>query len=214
MAIRGQVGRVMSRMRLKKPTIQFIGAAVGTTSASVPAHEIGDLLLACVFRDGGTFTVPAGWTQVVTNGQGAYQQTIYYKFASTNTETSGSWTNATNVAIAVYRGVDPIDPFGGSSANTGSSGTLTRTSFNPTVMDGTSWFLIFLGCRSTSQNPSYSGNYTQRATHENGTATSEIWVADTNGDMKNPGTTAPSGSISTGGQVCTLLVAEIKAHAA
>ncbi|QIG70500.1 minor tail protein [Rhizobium phage RHph_N38] len=214
MAIRGQARRVIGRMRRKKPTIQFIGIATGTTSVSMPAHEIGDLLIACVFRDGGTFTVPAGWTQVVTNSQGAYQQTVYYKFAATNAETSGSWTSATDIAVAVYRGVDPINPFGGSSAAVGSSGTLNRTNFTPTVMDGTSWFLLFLACRATSQSANYNGNYTQRATRENATATSEIWVADTNGDMRNPGTTVPNGSLTTGGQTCSVIAVELKAHAA
>jgi len=215
MAVRRQVRGILRKMRGKKPTIQFIDAASGSTTIStMPAHQIGDLLVACVFRDGGTFTVPAGWTQVVTNGQGSYQQTLYYKFATSNAEVSGTWTSATDIIIAVYRGVDPINPFGGSSANTGSSGTLSRTAYTPTVMDGTSWFILCPAARVTTQTPSYSSNYTQRATRENSSATSELWFADNNGQTNIAGTTVPLGSILTGGQTCSILSAELKAHAA
>ncbi|QXV74713.1 minor tail protein [Rhizobium phage RHEph22] len=214
MAIRGQTRRILGRMRRKKPSIEFVGAATGTISVGMPAHQIGDLIIACVFRDGGTFTVPAGWTQLVTNSQSSYQQTLYYKIATTNAETSGSWTSATDIAVVIYRGVDPVDPFGGSSVNTGASGTLSRVSFTPTVMDGTSWFLVFFACRTTAQSPSYSGNYTERATRENATATSEIWVADTNASMKNPATSVPNAGITTAGATCSVIAAELKAHAA
>ncbi|QIG76873.1 hypothetical protein EVC30_044 [Rhizobium phage RHph_Y1_11] len=188
--------------------ISFIGAVTGTISATLPAHQAGDLIIAAIFRDGGTFTVPSGWTQIVSNAQSAYSAILYYKVAASSSETTGSWTSATDVAFAVYRGAHQAAPIGGSSVASGASGTLNRTSFTQVNTDSSSWVCSFVVCRNTAQSPSFGSNYTQRATHENATATSEIWFADTNAPVNAP----PSGSITTGGQTCSYLCFEIKSH--
>ncbi|QIG73373.1 hypothetical protein EVC03_065 [Rhizobium phage RHph_Y5A] len=188
--------------------ITFIGAATGTAGATLPAHQAGDLIIAAVFRDGGTFTVPAGWTQIVSNGQSSYSAVLYYKIAASNAETVTGFTNATDVIAAVYRGVHQASPIGGTSAVSGASGTITRATFTPTIVDGSSWMGTFMVCRNTTQSPNYSGNYTQRGTHENATATSEAWFADTNAGVS----TVPTANIVTAGQNCSILSFEIKSH--
>lgn len=190
--------------------IQQIGTwATGSTTVTMPAHQAGDLLIACVFRDGGTVTPPAGWTLLLTNGQSSFQGSIYWKIAASSSEVSGTWTNATDLAIGVYRNANNANPFGGTSTATGSSGTLAKGAVTPVVTDGTSWFLLFAMCRVTTQTPNYSGNWTQRATRENATATSEIWVADSNAPLA----AAPAGgSIVTGGQSCSIICCEIRSH--
>ncbi|QIG70791.1 hypothetical protein EVB91_240 [Rhizobium phage RHph_I1_18] len=188
--------------------ISYIGSATGTTGATLPAHQAGDLIIAAVFRDGGTFTVPAGWTQIISNAQSSYSAILYYKIAQSDAETVTGWTNATDVVAAVYRGAHQASPIGGSSTVSGSSGTISRGSFVPTIGDASSWMVTFMVSRGTSQSPSYSGNFTQRATHENGTATSEVWFADTNAGTAS----TPTCSLTTGGTASSVLYFEIKSH--
>lgn len=111
------------------------------TSVTVPVHQVGDLLLFWGFRDGSnsTPTVPADLTTLETVTSNSAGSALAYKIADTTTETSGTWTNATEVAVVIYRGVHQTTPVGDSAVATGSGTTLTFPALIMAVGDGTSW---------------------------------------------------------------------------
>lgn len=91
----------------------FIGGASGTTSATIPAHQVGDLIIARGFRDGNinSPTVPGGvnWTSLdTTNGANNNGASIARKIATSTSETTGTWTNATRLDVGVWRGFSGI----------------------------------------------------------------------------------------------------------
>jgi surface protein len=87
-------------------TITRIGAATGVDSATLPAHQSGDLIFAFVFRDGSSTspTTPSGWTNLRTRTQTAGAAKLAYKIATSSSETTGTWTNATASIFVIYRG--------------------------------------------------------------------------------------------------------------
>jgi surface protein len=89
-------------------SITYIGEATGTTSATLPAHQAGDLILAFAFRDGSTTlpTQPTGWTSIDTAAANTCSARFAYKVAVSGSETTGTWTSASTTIFLVYRGVD------------------------------------------------------------------------------------------------------------
>lgn len=122
------------------------------TSVTVPAHQVGDLLLFAAFRDGSnsTPTKPADITQLESNTSNSAGALFGYKIADTTTETSGTWTNGTEVTVVVYRGVDQTNPIGDSAPATGSGTTITYPALTFIVGDGTSWAAGIAYHRSTN----------------------------------------------------------------
>lgn len=95
-------------------TISYVGGCTGTTSCTLPAHQANDLIIGYGYRSGSTTppTVPAGWTTLHNaTGANTNSDAVACKYAATNAETSGTWTNATAFIIEIYRGTQ-----GGSTA--------------------------------------------------------------------------------------------------
>ena len=89
-------------------SITYIGDATGTTSATLPAHQAGDLILAFAFRDGSTTlpTQPTGWESIDTAAANTCSARFAYKIAASSGESTGTWTNASTTIFLVYRGVN------------------------------------------------------------------------------------------------------------
>ena len=127
--------------------ISFVGSSTGINSATLPAHQAGDIIIAFAFRDGSTAypTVPAGWTPYYY-GVGTTCSCSTAILTATNSSTvSGTWTNATSVIFHVYRGV--------SFANnaSGTSGTTTTVTYPAvSIYNAKSWVVAFVGSRSTN----------------------------------------------------------------
>lgn len=122
--------------------VSRIGAdSADGTSVTIPTHQAGDLLLFWSFRDGSnsTPTIPVDLTTLETNTSNSAGSALAYKLAASSSETSGTWTNGTEVAVAVYRGVDQTNPIGDSVPATGSGTVLTFPALTMAVGDGTSW---------------------------------------------------------------------------
>lgn len=127
--------------------------AATTSTAACSGEQTGDLLLVTASRtaSGTAPTSPGGsWTTIgtATNSAGnASTQTALisgWSTAAGSTTASGTWTNATNVIMQVYRGqsASPIGNFatqGGSNSGT----VVTYAADTLTVTDGTSWFAGF-----------------------------------------------------------------------
>jgi surface protein len=130
-------------------SITYIGQATGVDSATLPAHQAGDLILAFAFRDGSTIspTLPTGWTTIGTVSGTLCSARIGFKVAASSGETTGTWTNATTVVFLVYRGVN-IANITGLETVFGSSGT-TVTYIDNSYWQGLSRIVAFAGHRST-----------------------------------------------------------------
>lgn len=72
----------------------------------MPTHSTGDLILGIATRDNSTTapTRPSGWTALFTIGSGTGAVMVAYKYAQSNAETFGTWTNASHVSATVWYG--------------------------------------------------------------------------------------------------------------
>ena len=181
-------------------TITFVGAtAVTGTTGTIPAHNVGDLLVAFAYRDGNN-TAPSlasGWTNINSStGSNSNSTRLAYRIA-TGSDTASGWTNATEVIIHVYRG-QSASPIGANATQAGNSTTVTYPTLALTVTDGTSWIVGFAGDRNTNTTLENSPtNMTQRSTRVDGTA--EVSSHDTNGGVSSwSATSVPVGGTNTG----------------
>jgi hypothetical protein len=130
--------------------ITYIGEATGTDSATLPAHQAGDLILAFAFRDGSTAppAQPTGWATLSSSGANVCSFRSAYKVAASNSETTGTWTSATTVIFLVFRGVQV---WSGINVNVSArGGTGTVVTYNPNgFWQGLSRLIAFAGHRST-----------------------------------------------------------------
>ncbi len=167
--------------------IRFMGAASGTTTATMPAHQAGDLILCWAYRDGSN-TLPtlasAGWTSLNgVTGANTNSARLVGKIAASSSEAVGTFTSATSVIVAVYRPKAGYAlSFGAVAATTGASTTVSYPALTLHTADGSSWVAGFSGHRSvntTLETP--PSGMVSRATVLD--ATDEVAVHDTNGGV-------------------------------
>jgi hypothetical protein len=127
--------------------LQFIdSASQSSTSVTLPTHQAGDLII--IFAAHSSNTLPslaAGYTNIVNTNASASCR-VGYKIAASNSETSGTWSNAQWVSAHIYRGVNQANPIGNSGATAASSTTISLSNISAT--DERSWF--FAGCISNN----------------------------------------------------------------
>lgn len=165
--------------------ISYIGSeSTDGTSVAIPAHQAGDFLLFGSFRDGSnsTPTKPGDITQLDTNVTNSAGALFGYKIAASSGETSGTWSNATEVSVMVFRGVDQVNPVGDHKPGTGTSTTLSFTALTMAVGDGTSWAAAIGYHRSTNCDLSVTpSGMTLRLNEQNNA--DEVGLYDTNGGV-------------------------------
>jgi hypothetical protein len=134
-------------MPLVPNTITRVGSASsGLTTATVPAHAVGDLILVYAFRDGNATppSLPTGFTNIVNGGANSCSIRVGYKFATSTSDTSGTWTSASELVVVVYRNVASV---GHSATNQASSTTVNYPAVTITGADA--WFVAGAGTRNT-----------------------------------------------------------------
>ncbi len=168
--------------------ISYVGQNSGAgSSIAVPAHVAGDFLIGFAFRDGNTTapSLPGDWNNGHTAGANSCSVRAGWKRATSNAEVSGTWTNASAMAILVYSGLHPVFPIDPAYANdAGASGVsvLFDTIADPLQEDGSSWFIGMIGHRSTNTILQFPPNdMVNRASFVD--ATCEIAVHDTDGGL-------------------------------
>ena len=89
-------------------TIALQGSAnANATSVTLPSHAINDTVLLFVYRDNSTTspTIPSDYEVVHQSVMGSFGYLIAaYKVATSASETSGTWTNASHVCAMIFRG--------------------------------------------------------------------------------------------------------------
>lgn len=167
--------------------ISFIaaGSAQGTT-ITIPgsgSYASGDIMVMFAWRNGNTTSpsIPAGWTSVGLNAGTLCSTTVAFKVATSGSETSGTWTNATSLVCQVYRGQKAASPVVNSGAQTGTATTVNYSGIGAMTGPGTSWVIRF-GAISTNdtalQNPPAAFTFRTGST---GAVTDEVAGFDTNG---------------------------------
>ncbi len=185
-----------------------------TNSVTIPAHQVGDLIVIYAWHDGLSFnpnppgkptasgTVPA-WVDIDANVGADFNASRTAYFVATATDhTSGTWTNGVNRAMCAVVIRNPnASPIGG-HAESGSTSTNGGTAPSVTMTDtvGTSMLLHFFARRSTTLMTSWStppAGYTSRASQVSiNRGISFITKDDTQTDGQV--TRASNGSLSTG----------------
>ncbi|WKR36055.1 minor tail protein [Mycobacterium phage Azrael100] len=101
-----------------KPEVVGFNISSGTTT-TMPAHEPGDILLVMAYNDGPTNpgtpsasgSVPA-WVNINNGNGNTNAMRLAYFVATSDSHTTGTWSNSTAVAVAVLRGADQYSPIG------------------------------------------------------------------------------------------------------
>lgn len=137
-------------------TISRVGAAnAEATSVSLPAHQVGDLIILCVYRIGSTVapTAPAGWNVLAgPTGANSLNRQVVFKWAQSTSETSGTWTNATMIDAVVYRSdAGFVVPGVVASVVNGASLTLSFGALTLRDSGGTAW-IVGSACTSSTDN--------------------------------------------------------------
>jgi hypothetical protein len=81
------------------------------TTVTIGTHAANDLIVILAYRDNNNSgpTLPSGWYGIFSGGGNSTGMTVGWKRATTASETSGTWTNATSLHAIVYRpGTDKI----------------------------------------------------------------------------------------------------------
>jgi hypothetical protein len=178
-------------------TISYVGGASGTNTATMPAHQAGDLIIVQAFRDGSTTlpTAVSGWTQISDGTGTTCCSRVAYKIAASGSEVVGTWTNATSVTVTIYRNAVGI---GGFAAQSGTSGTITYPAITMQRTNGTSWVAAVAGHRSINvalETP--PTGMTNRITVVD--ATDEAAAHDTNGGVSSWSSTGVTGGGTSSG---------------
>ena len=175
-------------------------------SVTIPAHQVGDLIIVWAWRESTTNpTIPAGWTTITNTTDGTTCSiSMGWKIATSSGETSGTWTNATSMGAAVYRGA------GGVSANFSTATTGATQTWNAVTLTGKkSWLVGFVGHRSvdTTTLTTPPTGFTNLASTLG--ATSDVALHDSNGPVLTNYATNTTTSGGTNSGAITAIV-EIK----
>jgi hypothetical protein len=150
-------------------------AAYAAASGALPAGwAAGDLALCWAYRDGSTTapTMPAGWTAIGGGTQSGSTQSCRYgyrRLQAGDTDT-GTWTNATELAVIVFRdaiiGQDGLGTIGGTN---GTGTSMNYKGLAAEAQDASSIAVQFGGHRTaTNVGTTPPAGYTVRATAPGG----------------------------------------------
>jgi hypothetical protein len=122
------------------------------SSVAITTPSFGDLILVFAHRDGSTVapTRVTGYHLIESSGANTNSAILAYKFSDGTETSTGTWTNATSVAAAIYRGVDPQVPIGGFTVGGSASTSMAYNTVTFQVGDGTSWAVGFGAHRSAT----------------------------------------------------------------
>jgi hypothetical protein len=160
--------------------ISFVNSFDGGTTATIPAHQVGDLIFITGWAGSGTApTVGSGFTSLgsAVNGASAAGR-VGYQIATTTSTTSGTWTGAAFIWGVIYRGT------GTPGTPTSATGSSVNVGYPALALTwpGTSWvFRPGAALNATNSNSATLTGYTQRR------GGNQISNFDSNGGVASPG---------------------------
>jgi hypothetical protein len=160
--------------------VSYVGSATGSTTATVPAHAIGDLIVIAAWNTSATLpTMGAGYTSAgtVVNGASASGR-VAYRVATATNDASGTWSNCVSIWCVVYSGTGTP---GTATSNTG-SGTAIGYPALTLTQPGASWVVRpGAALAASTMNSSALTGYTNRV---NGP---QVATFDSNGTVATAG---------------------------
>lgn len=158
--------------------------AADAATLSMPSHAANDLLVAIIYRHDSTTapTAVAGWKLRNSTNANSNYLAIYTKIATSGAETFGTWTNATDVAVAVYRSGSGKYALSSGSNSAGGSATTTINyaaigANNLGTKD--SFILGAVGIRTTGSNADTAPSGMTQFANASGATAGELAVHDT-----------------------------------
>lgn len=165
-------------------TIAYVSsAAAEASSVSMPTHASGDTLVMWAWNttNSTAVTVPSGWMTVRTRTTGAKYSVLATKIAASASETSGTWTNATHVAVAVYNDGTNYLAIGDVTGQGSTSTTMQYAGEAMQARNGSAWYLGFgAGALNSTAVETPPSGMTHRVGVA-GAANGEIAIHDSNG---------------------------------
>jgi len=141
-------------------------------------------------------SLPTGWTDIgALNQSSNISQRVGYKVLDGTEENTGTWTNATNVQVNVYRGVNWTTPIG----TIGTRSTTSIFTFPAITLaygDGSAWVVCFAAYNLGNVTSMYAGSiagHTNRSSGHGMGGYVGAW------DKANTATYPESANIPTGG---------------
>ncbi len=194
--------------------LSFIASSsTQATTITIPGtYAAGDLLVIFAWRNGSTTppSLPAGWTNVGTNTGTTSSVRVGYKVATSNSQTSGTWTNATTLSCSIYRGQNSITPFVNVGGQTGTSPTVNYSGITTMQEPGRSWVVRFAGIKTNDtalETPCTGDTFRSGSA---GGAANEVAAFDTNGAVSS--SSFQSTSVGGTAGVYITFTAELKAQ--
>jgi hypothetical protein len=180
--------------------IQYVSSAsVEGTSISMPSHQAGDLILVFSYNSGGTVahTRPAENSligiQGLASSANANRMQGWFSRAASASESIGTFTNITHLAVVVYRSttgnvIIPTQFTAGGAATAGAGNPITYPAVNPASLSEI-WMVACVGHRSNDTDIDVAPVGMTARTNAAGASAGEIAVHDSNGvDVAWPST--------------------------
>lgn len=170
---------VLASRRAAPVPLQFVGANnAPVPSVTIPTHQAGDLLVMSSAGDWNVPSLPSGWTSIGTfaTASDASEGRLAYRVATASGTTSGTWTNANFVQVAVYRGQHPTTPIGAHSFRESGWSSTVRFPALSGMQSAGSWVLCGVDHWSYNESASWPSGLVERVDRANYGG-----LADTNG---------------------------------
>lgn len=132
--------------------ISYVGSASASASSipSLPAgRQLLDLEIVWAFNSASTTqpTLPSGWKRIANNPGTTCNLVVAYRWCVDTSDTSGTWTNATNLDCEVYRGIYGA---GDSEIATSTTTAVIIPANFPYQTGGNSWIAGAIGHRTAT----------------------------------------------------------------
>jgi hypothetical protein len=128
-------------------TEQACNGSLNTSFTPSGNYDNGDLLFIYAFRRSTTApSVGAGWTSVTSASSGASSFRLGVKSATSSSEASGTWTNASTLLFAAFRSVGPRN-FNILAEQTGTS-TTAQAGGGTFPLAQSSMLVVFIAAKS------------------------------------------------------------------
>jgi hypothetical protein len=167
---------------------------------TMPSHQEHDLLIAIIYRHDSTTapTVPSGWRLRNERRNNSSGIGVYEKVAANSSETFGTWTNATQVAVVVYRSDSAkLLSICGTTNSIGTSTAINYAGLSLLVLGNVNSFVLgTAGIRSNSSDAEGAPSGMTNIVNIAGTTDGELTVHDTNAEVALWSATAFTASTS------------------
>lgn len=126
------------------------------TTVTIGTHAANDLIIVFAYRDNNNSgpTLPSGWYGIFSGGGNSTGMTVGWRRATTASETSGTWTNASTLHAIVYRpGTDKIivpKYYSGSSGSSTSVSVAAQSAGTFETNSDDLWLAAFIAQRNSS----------------------------------------------------------------